>query len=373
MDKYNKDRVLGIAILIFIFVIVIMAVPKNIIGLLVVGIVLLLMIIITLVVYEIITKKEKDMVKKIISTIKPTEEFKEIYTQLYINNISKLEKLRKKAIFEEIFKYTILSISVIGFFIGRIPENDLIYNISILLFLVAILFTIFSRATKKYKENYKTEIIGNFVKLVNNNLEYMLKDGEEQVLLLKEFKESRLETKPFNEYKAEDYIEGNLSNNVMLKMADINVKNIIRIGKERREDYIFTGIFAVTTATNGIDGYIKIAKNKILKFESNTHMDSVEFEKEFDVFTDNEILAMQILTPDIMESLLEFKNKYDIDFEIAINKNKVYLRFFVKNMFEPKIFGNSMDKELLLIYYVILDFIIKVTEKINKVIMDTAI
>ena len=334
--------------------------------------ILTLIVLMLPVIYRVINKGKTADFKKIVSKIELFEEFNEIYNQLYNDHISKLEALRKKAKLEEIAKTIMLIATVLGFFIGKTTDNYLILMCSILLFFITILFTIFSRSTKTYKENYKTEIVSNFVKLVNNNLKYMPKDDREHILS-KEFRESKIETNYFNKYKAEDYIEGNLSNNIMLKMADIDVKNVVRTSKGRSVEYIFNGIFAVTTGEKSIDGYIKIAKNQILKFEENTSMDSEEFEKEFDVFSDNEILTMQILTPDIMESLLEFKNKYDIDFEIVINKNKVYLRFFVRNMFEPKIFGNSMDKELLLIYYVILDFIIKVTEKINKVILDTAI
>ena len=62
-------------------------------------------------------------------------------------------------------------------------------------------------------------------------------------------------------------------------------------------------------------------------------MDSEEFEKIFDVFSKDKILAMQILTADVMESLIKFKNKYDIDFEIVLMNNNIYLRFFVSNMF----------------------------------------
>ena len=53
--------------------------------------------------------------------------------------------------------------------------------------------------------------------------------------------------------------------------------------------------------------------------------------------------------------------------------NNIYLRFFVSNMFEPKIFGSSMDKELIYIYYIILNFIVEITEKINNLVIETEI
>ena len=49
-----------------------------------------------------------------------------------------------------------------------------------------------------------------------------------------------------------------------------------------------------------------------------------------------------------------FYNKYQIKYEIVFRENTIYMRFFTGAMFEPKIFGNSMDKELLLKYYCII-------------------
>ena len=178
----------------------------------------------------------------------------------------------------------------------------------------------------------------------------------------------------FNRYNYTDYIEGNLSDNIFIRMADIDVKFVSGSGKNRSVQNIFEGIFAVTDTNKNINGYVKISRNNLIKDNDfRINMDSEEFEKNFDVFSKDKILAMQILTADVMESLIKFKNKYDIDFEIVLMNNNIYLRFFVSNMFEPKIFGSSMDKELIYIYYIILDFIVEITEKINNLVIETEI
>ena len=55
-------------------------------------------------------------------------------------------------------------------------------------------------------------------------------------------------------------------------------------------------------------------------------MDSKEFEKYFDIYSENKIVAMQILTSDIMESLIEFYNKYQLEYEIVFRNNTIYLK-----------------------------------------------
>lgn len=97
-------------------------------------------------------------------------------------------------------------------------------------------------------------------------------------------------------------------------------------------------------------------------------MDSGEFEKYFDIYSQNKVIAMQLLTSDIMNCLLDFHNKYEINYEIAFRNNIIYMRFFTGAMFEPKIFGNSMDKELLFTYFCILKFIVDVTKKVNETV-----
>ena len=132
----------------------------------------------------------------------------------------------------------------------------------------------------------------------------------------------------------------------------------------------FQGLFSTINCNKNINTYIKITKNKILKTIDKIEMDSSNFEKIFDITSSDKILAMRILTSDTMEYLIEFYNQYKLDFEIVINNDTIYLRFFTGPMFEPKIFSSSMNKELLFMYYSVLKFVLEVTNKINSTIQE---
>ncbi len=75
-----------------------------------------------------------------------------------------------------------------------------------------------------------------------------------------------------------------------------------------------------------INSNLRIAYN-YSGYKNKLEMDSSEFEKKFDVFASDKIIGMQILTADIMEEILQFKNKIKEDFDIFINNNVIYLRF----------------------------------------------
>ena len=64
-------------------------------------------------------------------------------------------------------------------------------------------------------------------------------------------------------------------------------------------------------------------------------MDSKEFEKYFDVYSNSDIITMEILTHDIMEELVQFYDKYKIKFEIVIKNYNIYIRFDTGAVFEP--------------------------------------
>ena len=155
---------------------------------------------------------------------------------------------------------------------------------------------------------------------------------------------------------------------VNMKIFDLHIQNVVRRGKNTYTEEIFQGIFARCTSLNNINTTIKITRNKlkILDSKDRIQMDSGEFEEYFDVYAEDKITAMRILTSEIMQCLIDFKNKYDLDFEIVFKNNVIYSRFFTGPMFEPKIMGDAMDEGLIFRYYTILKFIIDITQTVNS-------
>jgi len=297
----------------------------------------------------------------------PTE-FEEIYQRLYEENIFTLETIRKKVRWLTVFQ----SIALIGFFVQNLHGNS---GLAMLMILTAIaLIFISSKYAKEYKRIYKEEIVASFIKLINSKLEYQPTSSEFK-LMEGDYKRANFDNNWFNRFYPDDYIEGFLDDDVFVKMGNLHIQKHTGSGKNSRTVEIFHGIFAHMSCGKDIGTYIKISKNQLKVFEQHdrVEMDSQEFEKYFDIYSENKILTMQLLTSDVMATLVDFYNKYYIDYEIVIKNNRIYMRFFTGSMFEPKVFGNAMDKKLLFSYYCILKFIVDVTKEVNKALKEVEI
>lgn len=301
-----------------------------------------------------------------------TEEFEEIYQKLYNENICNLEKMRKKVRWRTIIKYTLMMMNLviymyISFKYVCMPIRNLIIEI-----IISCLLVMWDKMTesyeKEYIEFYKNKIIKTFVKLVNKELDYFSEPSRKgNSNIRKHYKRACFESYKVDDVLVDDYIKGYIENQSLIEISDIHT--LCNMDKEGiKQEIIFQGIFATVNCNKSSGAYIKISKNKlkILNKNSKVEMESREFEKNFDVDAVNKIIAMTILTPDTIEYITDFYNKYKLNFEIIFNGDKIYLRFFTGQMFEPKIFGNSMNKKLLYTYYSILEFVIEITRKVNK-------
>ena len=338
--------------------------------------IVIIIIFVVLIILSLTKKKYKINLKE----QTPSEKFDIIYDSVYQNYISELEKQRKKVRLRTIIANILLIIVLIGHLMGRTGNlfisselNFIIVIASIIAFLLYIVVLLKNYTYKKeYEKAYKNNVLEEFIRLLNDKLIYKPDDIENANNSRIAYQEAQFDDKVFNRYFADDYMEGYLDEETFVKMVDIDVKKVTGSGKNRHVEQIFDGLFAITTCNKDIETYIKITKDKRDFFggKDRTNMDSEEFEKLFNVYSEDRILAVRLLTSDIMNMLIDFYNKYKLTFEIVIRNNNIYLRFRTGAMFEPKIFGNSMDKELLYIYYCILEFVLQLTRQINKTIRE---
>lgn len=101
-------------------------------------------------------------------------------------------------------------------------------------------------------------------------------------------------------------------------------------------------------------------------------LDSQEFEKNFNVYCTDKIIALQLLTADIMQLLINFKYEINMNYEITIKNSNIYIRFMSGKMFEnANVFKFSLDKKMLYKYYKILDFSFTLTNILLDLIKNT--
>lgn len=274
--------------------------------------------------------------------------------------IYKVKSLLSSGLFE--------TVGLFGIFFAIVP----IFVVDMFIFIISML--IFGgkdivQFNKEYKDKVINKLLENFVE----ELDYIpLKGLPSNIYDEAEYRED------YNRYYSDDYFEGKI-NGQRIVMADLLVeKETTKTDKdghvEREVHTIFKGLCGKINLNKSINSNLIIEKDNGFRFhkESSIDMDSTEFEKTFNVYSDNNIIGMQLLTSDIQEDILELYNKYKISFYIAIKQDKMYVLFNTGRMFEVFSTKNKPN-EVLEKYFDILKFIYQLVNKITKTIDSTPV
>lgn len=319
------------------------------------------------------------------------ERFEKLYKKLVDENASELEKQKENAFKERkrnvkmVIAFLVIFIICSGIIIKalNIQDGDMQEIIILYLILAAIFIALplmRNSAMEEYEDNFKNKIMKALMQSFNETLEYKPKDGISSTI----YDEALFER--HNVYKSTELITGTINENCKMNMAEVYTRYDKEIGSRGGiTKTSFYGIFSKieTPKTFNTELYIrkdKKSKNFLEKSESKllkldklkAQLDSTEFEEIFDIYASDKIVAMQLLTTDIMEMMVEFYNKMNMYFEITIKENFLYIRFYSGNNFEIVPLNEfSLDKKAIYENYRILYFVFELTNKLIKAIDET--
>lgn len=284
--------------------------------------------------------------------------FNEIYGEIYkeYNKETEVEDVKEKN--TKISKGLIILVAILGFFI--LPQ---LFAIALVLLLIKAIFK-----QNKRRLKFKQKAIVPLIKNMDENLTYYPEKGLSSAL----YREGEFEG--YDLYSTEDLIMGKLDGKYDIKMAEVHTQNESEDSDgNRTTTTVFCGMFGNIECSKNVQGTLKVHSDKgffgkIFKGKTKLKMDSADFEKYFDIYADNKIIAMQILTSDVMALMIDFIEQSKIKYELTIKENQMYIRFHTGGMFEPGMFKKGLDYDRLKRYYDILEFVFKVTREINKAI-----
>lgn len=296
------------------------------------------------------------------------KDFNKIYEEVLENSKDELEKLRKNTFCRAILCIIIM---MILYFIGYKSKNEYALSLALILGIVMVSVIILTSPEQKYRQVYKEKVIKKFIKSYNENLEFNYMIG----IMRAVYDEAEFEK--YNTYSSEDLIRG-VINNHKISMSEVRTANRYESKDGTSEKVIFHGLFAVSEFNNAFNGSIRISSDnglvdQIFKDKNRIEMDSSEFEKYFEVIADDKIQAMQVLTSDIMNMMIEFREKNKIKFDIVIKSNKIYIRFKTGSVFEGNILKSSVNFNTLKKVFDIINFTFDITRALIKAVEETEI
>lgn len=297
--------------------------------------------------------------------------FNDIYEQIYKQCATPMEEMRKSA--QKGMLIVFILASIVGLLVSSSYGSFIIGRVGAfvaIVFVAMSLYSIVSKKNKNYNRFFKDNVIKNFVKEYSETLEYMPNRGLAQHI----YKEGEFEG--YDIYHSEDLIQGRLEDRYNVTMAEVHTQDESRDEEGNTSiTTVFHGLVAVIDFGKLVKANIKIRKDKIKIFDKNTRieMDSGEFEEKFDVYTTDKIIAMQILTADVMQMILDFQAVAGLRPELTLAGNSLIIRFATGDLFEAKVWGNSLDYKTLKRYYDIINFTLDIAKNFVKNIEETEI
>lgn len=285
--------------------------------------------------------------------------FNDIYNEVfskYGDEINKIQNSTKKKVKIAVIIYCIILLALI-----LLKMYFAIIQCSIFYLVIS---TIIINLTSRYGNGnkYKTGVINDLVKAVYPSSEYnYIKGIPSSKYNKRAFKDH------YDRYSSEDLV---VTNNAMnLEFSEVHTE-VESEDSDGHTTYTtsFSGIAGLCDLRKNINTNLYITSNRAFakSNKNNVRVDMPEFEKTFDVFADNKITAMGLLTADVMAELLEMKKNLGCMFEIAVENDKIYFRMHTGNSFEMTIFKDSMGVEQLKKYYDLLVYVDRITKLLDK-------
>jgi hypothetical protein len=193
---------------------------------------------------------------------------------------------------------------------------------------------------EKYTHTFKKEIVGSLVGFFDDRLVYSPEKG----IFPQAIKISGLFSADDIDDKMCDYVEGQLGE-TFIQFSKIILKDPLSK---------FTGIFMIASfnkyfkgsyrvipqSYTGLGALVNLGVNEMGSADFRPiEMENPDFEKEFAVYGTDQVEARYILTPSMIERIMDFRTKVGQDIFFSFTRSRLFLAFRTDDfqMFEPRL------------------------------------
>jgi hypothetical protein len=283
------------------------------------------------------------------------EELKSLYSTTLEERLKALETQRKK-IKKTIFSGAVILLAVFllaGSILGEATMFVLIAGIIVIAILVG-------GKISKYRAAFKKEVVAEIVKLIDESWHY----NSDNHVSVADYHSSKIFTNGVDRHKGDDYVKGFIQKTAF-EFSELHTeyKTTTTDSKGNTKTSwhtIFKGLFfhadfnkhlkaetlVLPDTAQRLFGKLGQSFQKMSGRGDLVKLENNEFEKLFVVYGSDQIEARYILTPVLMEKMVELKKKYNHHLHFSFVGSRVYCGMSIsKNMFEPCIFKSGVRFE----------------------------
>ncbi|WP_461788606.1 DUF3137 domain-containing protein [Pedobacter sp.] len=218
-----------------------------------------------------------------------------------------------------------------------------------------VIFGLVSKETSQYKLDFKYNVIGAALKQFGEDLRIEPDSGISE----RDFIDSYLFSQKPDRYKTEDLVYGKLDK-TQIHFAEVHAEYKTTNGKQTNWHTIFKGIVFCADFNKRFNGLtivrpkgfsIGIGKwisKNVLGNKRIVELENVDFDKMFITESGDQVEARYILTPSMMEKLLELNQYANSPISVSFVWSNVYIAFPLNhNYFEAPIFKSLLNADVL--------------------------
>ncbi len=300
------------------------------------------------------------------------------YKTLYpvLQELEEDRKAVKKRVINISIVFSIVVFTILAFLAKN--SNDLDFLVFIGILYIAGLGWIYRYLITDYRSDFKQKVIAPLIEEIDKNLNYL----PEMHIPLANFNRSKLFTTRPDRVSGNDYVRGKIDN-IDIAFSDFHAEKRHKDSKGRTSwETIFQGLFIVSDFHKKFHGETIIlpdtaqslfgdligswlqannfSRNQLIK------MDSPAFEKEFVVYGTDQVEARYILTPTLMQKLLNYKKRSKHPLYVSFIGGKIYMAIeYNDDMFEPSVFRSLLNYKIAMEYVATLHLAIGIVEELK--------
>lgn len=223
--------------------------------------------------------------------------------------------------------FILLGLAVLSLFLGFFGNIFLVF-IPVAIVLVVIVIVRMINANRKYQLVLKDIIVLKMFEKNFDHVQYQPTKG-----FTEEFIESTQLIVDGNKFYSNDHLTASYKG-VGFMQADVHVQQVTSDGDSTTTTDIFKGRWLVLDFFKEFSGIHQVRKNhgffKNRKPLFSRKLKRVEFEdayfnEEFTCYTDNEQEAFYLMTPRLMQHLLDYQEQYNCEIIIGFLNNKLHV------------------------------------------------
>lgn len=217
-----------------------------------------------------------------------------------------------------------------------------------------VLFSCIQSKSGELCAYYKENIISSIISYLCQEASYRPESGIAESV----FMNSRLFSTSPDRYRSEDLICGKIDKTSFICSEIIaEEKRVTTDSKGRRQEHwidIFRGFFFIADFNKNFQSQTVVFRNSWFKLnlgKQRVKLENPNFEKQFDVFSTDQVEARYILTPNLMERLLELDSRFPGKITVSFRDSSVIIAIpdqtnhFETNIWECQLNTDKLKRE----------------------------